>query len=229
MPTTLPLPELSVSAHGFAFVARFKAEQDIRHYLNGVRLEPHPAGGVMIVATNGHQLAAFHDAAGVCGREIILATPRALLAACGHRDADRLAVVGGRLIVQDHAPGGQSTIFEHAQFLERYVGPGHLEIEGKFPEWRRLFPKAEQLVPGAVGTLQARYVAKACEAGDWLATRLHRRRGICDVTHWSENVDRGKVFHRFGGIDHAVVLTMPLRYDPGLGPVPSFVTLKPEA
>lgn len=54
-------------------IAPFMAAQDIRYYLNGFLIERAERGGVYLVATNGHALAAIHDPQGILeGEESII-------------------------------------------------------------------------------------------------------------------------------------------------------------
>src|SRR5690606_12660465 len=71
----------------FAAIELYAAKNDIRYYLNGVRIEPHPQQGAVIVATNGYRLAAIHDPDGWCEEPIIVGDiPRSLVAACKAKD-----------------------------------------------------------------------------------------------------------------------------------------------
>ena len=59
-------------------------KNDIRFYLNGLRIEPSPLGGVIVVATDGSMMVMVHDINGYCSDPqgvVVRVTPQ-LLAAC---------------------------------------------------------------------------------------------------------------------------------------------------
>lgn len=116
-----------------ASVAQFKASRDIRYYLNGVYAEPIASGGVLLVATNGHALCMWRDKDGAADRPVILNTSTKLLNACTSKDAKHLQLVADRLTVTDENNN------------ELFVQPNRekWEVEGTFPDWKRVIPKTE--------------------------------------------------------------------------------------
>lgn len=140
-----------VSGIEFARVAHFRANGDIRYYLEGVLIERAPGGGVYLVACDGASMGVTHDPAGEiegAGRVIVKAT-RPLLAAAvkpnqGNKAKDPRQVVldGKRLTV---AAGFDCD----ATTGEFYVHPGPGIIEDRFPDWRRVLPDFDNLKPGA--------------------------------------------------------------------------------
>ncbi len=116
-----------------AATAQFKASADIRYYLNGVYAEPIASGGVLLVATNGHAMCMWRDTEGTVDRPVILRTGTKLLSACAHKDAKLLHLVADRLTVTDR------------NNKELFVQPNRekWEIEGTFPDWKRVIPKTE--------------------------------------------------------------------------------------
>lgn len=145
--------KLKINPHLFAAVAKFKATSDIRYYLNGVYVEPIASGGVLIVATNGHALCAWKDANGFAERPAILRTSPKLLAACADRKAESLHLDESRL-----------TVTEKVGF-ELYVQPRreNWEIEGNFPDWKRVIPKTEE-VATLFDALNPSYVSLVTQA-----------------------------------------------------------------
>jgi DNA polymerase-3 subunit beta len=72
-----------VTPHRFAAIHCFAATQDVRSYLNGVTIEPHPDKGVVIMATNGFHMGVIHDPDGWAARHIIVGDlSRQLIDAC---------------------------------------------------------------------------------------------------------------------------------------------------
>lgn len=60
-----------------------RAEKDVRYYLNGINVKPHPVlPGVLLTATNGHMAMMIHDEQGYASREFTLATNKQLINCC---------------------------------------------------------------------------------------------------------------------------------------------------
>lgn len=228
-----------VSAHGLAFVAGFRAKPpEYRHALEGVHVQPHPSGGVLLAATNAHQLAVFYDANGATDAAHVLRITPGLVTACRARTASRVHLVDGRLVahqVEHHLRHETGLFAEPSVALETFVQPGRpwLELSAidKFPDYLKLLPKdPDLLVEGALGLLNADYLAKACTAAAWLHSRTDQRRMPAAVTHWSDGREqhrgRGLVITRIAGLDHAIVATAPMRHDSRIRPLPNFTAAK---
>ena len=56
--------KINVNAALFAAVRTAMSKEETRYYLRGVFVEPHPYGGVLLVATDGHRLGIAHDPEG---------------------------------------------------------------------------------------------------------------------------------------------------------------------
>lgn len=126
-------------------IAPFMATNDIRFYLNGFLIE-RAKNGVYIVATNGHILAAIHDADGELdgADRVIVRRDAGLVSACRpkkHSVQNMVIIQNGRVSV---APdfGCECTA------VEKYVMPGSCFIEGKYPEWKKVVPDFAELKPG---------------------------------------------------------------------------------
>jgi len=140
--------KLRVSAKLVALVTPFMAKADIRYYLNGINVRPHPHGGAVICATNGHMLAAVHDPDGVCEHEVTLSISSGTVAALKARGN------GGRELVMRF---GRVAVLEGAD--EVSLQPGDPVVDGKFPQYQNLIPPAERLKPGLVGQFDTAYIA----------------------------------------------------------------------
>lgn len=154
---------LNLKARLVAAIAQFKASTDIRYYLNGVYVEPHPEGGVILVATNGHSLGIWHDASGEVGRPIIINVTKPLLAACaGGKEIDnrRLVDKNGRLTVVDKT---NAEIYIQGEHGKKF-GAEQYEIEGNFPDWRKVVPAIEPGRTQLFNVFQPQYLRQASEA-----------------------------------------------------------------
>lgn len=60
-----------------------RADKDVRYYLNGINVKPHPVlPGVLLTATNGHMAMMIHDEQGYASREFTLVTSKQLINCC---------------------------------------------------------------------------------------------------------------------------------------------------
>ena len=135
----------------FAAITLFMAKQDVRYYLNGVSVEPHPDGGVLLVATDGHRIGVLHDPDGWCESKFIVGNiSKALLLACKAKvrktdlhEAPAALWIGetGSLVVSLPvvAKGETAAHEEPADAfgpLVRFMCKTSI-VDGKFPDWRR--------------------------------------------------------------------------------------------
>lgn len=93
-----------VNAKYFAAATVFMAEKDVRYYLCGVCIQPHPEGGAAIVATNGYAMFVIRDPDAEVDREYIVGgISRQLVTACKTRKADHVYIMSD---MEGHATGG---------------------------------------------------------------------------------------------------------------------------
>ena len=52
---------MKISTSFYTVASLVAAKEDVRSYLKGVRIEPAPQGGALIVATDGHRILVAHD------------------------------------------------------------------------------------------------------------------------------------------------------------------------
>jgi hypothetical protein len=163
------MKDLNIKARLFAAVAVFKAQCDIRYYLNGVYVEPAPEGGAVIVDTNGHAMCVWRDpsATGI-ERPIIIATDSKLLQACQGSDLKRLVVRDERLAV---VLDDKEVFIQPIQ--KRKVAVPSWEIEGNFPDWVRVMPNAP--AHGVKGFFNLTYLSavdRAMKIGNTAAAKM---------------------------------------------------------
>lgn len=150
-----------VSADLFSRAALCVSAEHTRYYLNGVLLDAHPDGGVLLVAMDGHKLVAIRDPEGKIadGPAIIRAT-KTTLAAARRRLSLRELKEGGPLQVVVHgqrlAVAGEGYVSAVSavsggpdDFAAIAAEPNHVVkayqwcdtlIDGTFPDWKRLIP-----------------------------------------------------------------------------------------
>ena len=99
---------LSIDARAIPPLALFTAKNDIRYFLEGVCVFPHPERGVYVVATNGHCLAMWHDANGTTDKQRIIRVTKGLVDAAknGRRLGDRrLTIENDRIAIVEIVDG----------------------------------------------------------------------------------------------------------------------------
>lgn len=130
--------KIKLNANNLAAIYSHVAVNDVRYYLNGIQIEPSPDGrGVILVATNGHTLAAGYDAAATHDMPqagVIIELDNATVKACAKADdteAVEIDTVSGTI------SGNLKTGRSHVSLL----GIAKL-VDGRFPDWRRVVPKS---------------------------------------------------------------------------------------
>ena len=216
-----PATRLNINPGRFAFLANFASTEDTRFYLNGVYIEPHPAGGVVMVATDGHVMGVAHDPDGSCDAPAIISTQRKpaaiFLPPAPIRDRCRLEIA--RLTASQL--GGD-------RYLATRTGPtpkagaavGIVEvIDGVFPPWRGVVPWALMAdpTPGLAGAFNGQLLSRfaapyaRCDA----ALELRQRAAgdaalvIRDEMPWFVGVIMP--MHRSGGLGAGILALAPKR------------------
>jgi DNA polymerase III beta subunit, central domain len=196
-------------------VAPFRADRDIRYYLDGVYAEPHPEGGAVLVATNGHVMAMILSHNAIVQQPCIVKWTKGLDAAArkGQKNSPdaRLQIETERGNSRIMAPG------------ETYIEPGSATIDGRYPEWRKVIP--QNLAPGLPGCLQSKYLDLIM--GVKYPGVVTRKAGV-SFFHDTKPGDYHVVVARYEGIPDMAVVLMPMK--PSQPPVglPEWLTSKPD-
>lgn len=111
-----------------ARVSYAMAKQDVRYYLNGMLLE-WKAGSLLLVATDGHQLAAIGTQVGVDGGDGQVILPADTVAALGRLGQE----AGEEELRIDIAPNLVHVAMEGRELISKL-------IDGRYPDWRRVVP-----------------------------------------------------------------------------------------
>jgi hypothetical protein len=191
---------VSVPAIDLAAVMPFRAHGDVRYYLDGVLVEPCPEGGCMIVATEGHMLAAVHSP------EARADCPRILKVSEGLEEALKRMPSRNRVRVVS-VPDEKGRITLHDEGVECYVQARDPFIDGKYPDWRKVIPPVEYLKPGVPAALQALYLTRL-----WKASREERHRGVF-FSHDSRNPDMGVTVIQVVNRPELIILIMAMKFD----------------
>lgn len=205
--TAKPDSDFYCASRLFAFVAPFRALFDIRDYLQGVCFMPHPSGGVILAATDGHQLALAYDPDGYAKEQQVLSVSKEIVSAAARR-AEGFVYLSrtSRLLVADE------------MLKETFIQAGDPKIEGKFPDVSRVTPKVTGEHLGMKGAVNAAYLARMGRA----AATLRQRGDSVSMSHWQCDTNSA-VLTRFGASANVLVVTMPMRGEDLSAPMPAWV------
>lgn len=146
--------EITIDAHYAMMVQPFISKEETRYYLNGFWVQPHRSGGAVIVATDGHTMAACYDRSGHVDVPGIIQLSKTTLAACrlGKNESRRVLRVEG------------DTVSVYRNWDEEQnkgvlvAAEEGVVIDGDFPDWRKVIPP----LPTTFGTasLNASYMRR---------------------------------------------------------------------
>lgn len=175
----------------------FAAVGDIRYYLCGIYIEPHPDGGAILVATNGHVMMVIRDEFAHCSERALFKVSRDALKHCTERLKGNVTInpITERLTISGGYPVG-----------ELYVQPGKCLIDGpdKFPNYRKVLPKFDQLKRALADSLNNFYVITAAKAID-----INSKFGN-GMKFWQAS-NFGPVLVRYDRAPEYIVVIMPMR------------------
>jgi hypothetical protein len=200
-----------ISARDFARVLPFRANQDVRYYLNGVCVEPADDGGAVIVATNGHLLAAMRSPDTLVTERVIVNVTPAFATAVKKAGKSELAFIRAAtktstLEVVNSVPGNGRNKGNDIAFVK----PGAPFIDGKFPDWRKIMPTDEKIARGLPASYNADYLRQALDAV--CEGPKQRYRHLIQFYHASDAPQSSAAIIRMNGQDF-VCLVMPVRAD----------------
>lgn len=210
---------LVFDAAALAPVAMFMAKRDIRYYICGIHVMPHPEQGVYIVGTDGHRLAIWHDQKGQCDKPRTLTITTGLIAAAKKRTPRlferRISYENGRLVLAEWGEAEDNT--QHI-VNELYVQAGKADIDGTYPDIWRVIPKEDELSPGMHGSIQPQYLKQLGDVASILPGGSKRYASPYFFTKGTDG--NGAVLARYDGVQNFMVITMPLRSEWQLKAVP---------
>jgi hypothetical protein len=218
---------LTINANLFRIAARISSVEETRYYLNGVYVEPHEKG-VLLVAIDGHRLICIRDKDGEADAPAIIATSRELSKHCkpARRGEKRL------LHIQDD----QLSVLMSPKNSKVYEGiytRGHALIDGTFPDWRRCLPGPIGKAKLEAALFNSLYVAEFGHIGSELDLELDppvtRHEWHPPAMQIVSPDMGGPSLIRWPIIPQAFGVLMPMRFD-GLGPmeVPDWAGPVPE-
>lgn len=223
-PAPIEARRVRVDAKKFAATWNFVSAEPTRYYLNGVYIEPHVNGGVLMVATDGHTLAAIYDREGEANGQYICPVPPRMV---------RAARSGRRKLPLDtpqhlHFVGHAAYLTgQHGtdDFNPEAIGPAHIDIayapaiDATFPDWRRVIPKFLNDVwkskeGGYLFTLNGELISRVSDS-----VRLLSRTKVAPLSFYlGEHESQGPIMVRSGDAPDFFGLIMPMRGEPSAPP-----------
>ena len=118
------------------FTLNFAQADDVRRYLSGVRVEPHPKEGVVMVATDGRALAMAHDPEGSVSQPVTI-RPTELSKLPRYYGEARIGLrkVDGGLV---------GSVTTRGETLGRHLFD---DLGDFYPDWRKVVPWSSATAP----------------------------------------------------------------------------------
>lgn len=131
---------ITITADKLIKCGHFRSREETRYYLNGVFVEPHDEGA-LLVATDGYCLVTWLDRKGKCTAPAIVALPRYLTDLC--RPDRSLGPLFGERRRMVRVEDGTATVYDHV--TDKWKPPYDVTIgtvadcivDGTYPDWRR--------------------------------------------------------------------------------------------
>lgn len=195
-------------------VTPFMATNDVRHYLNGVLVEPYK-GHALLVATNGHWMAIYESEAARVDKPRILDLPRWFVAQVEKISrGESLDDAPEDLDDEEDPPCSPAepktlTISDQSAHLkiiepgqEWLVKPGKAFVEGKFPDWRKVLPDPSTLERGLFSPVAVQYLSALHRA-------VPNEREHPLFCYQQPNDPAKPIVFRFGNLPNLVIVLMP--------------------
>jgi hypothetical protein len=238
---TLPTSRVIVRAEMVLAFEPIISKEETRYYLNGVHIQPHPREGVIIVATDGHRLAALHaeDAIFSGNAEIWSLDWKGTVAKAMQtfKKCDRKSVLEGNFYVELSSAGGTTgnvALIHAPSAAEAGDAGGTLiiqlrmnVIDGTFPEWRRVCPRDTSLTEFKPAWFQGKYLRDCAAFGSEIGAAFNLTTSTCWMTILSQDIPEAPAVIRYSGLPQAFMVLMPVRGDkspePAQGGLPDWL------
>lgn len=134
------MTKIKTSTEYIQIVSRFISREETRYYLCGIHFQPHPKGGLVIVATDGHRLGAIYDKDGIFeGDPVTIPFGKDFLKSLEHRRATHYVWSENISRAKAHSEKIKEKFFaiDEPTLSMEYAKA----IDGTFPDWQRVIPK----------------------------------------------------------------------------------------
>lgn len=185
---------LAVSAECVGMALPFRAERDVRFYLNGIYIAPDPSGGAVIVATDNKAMAVVYDEDG-------RAPVGGMILPIGRGQASVLRK-GGRLFADAE---GRAFVTNASDAIVWIAAD--LKVQGDYPDFSRVLPPPDSLEPGLLSTCNPVLLDRIRRAREAQA----RSKYSAGTRWWHQKSDPYHGASVASIADNAIAVVMPLR------------------
>lgn len=194
----------TVNAKALAAATLFQARLDVRYYLNGVLITPHPECGVNIVATDGHRMVVVTDSTGTCQQDMILKVEPASVSKMKQAAMKEVEVLKENnevfCKVTGQTKGGVLT--KHISYAEI--------IDGRFPDWKAVIKDKLPDQPARFAQVNSTYLKDFCEASKIISEK--RINGVSVMNGMTKDDPVSVIFSDAANVNlHMRGIIMPLR------------------
>lgn len=156
-----------------AAASKFQSADETRYYLHGVYFEPSAQGGVIVVATDGQAMIVLHDPDGFASRPAIIKfqpnfvsnLKREIRARKKQNEAPQVEVDSVEGTTWLHTLKIAPSPDNPADLIIRHVA----EIDGSFPNWRKIVPPAREGDPDELAIIAPRLVRRIADAASLIS------------------------------------------------------------
>jgi len=133
-----------INAKYYSEAGAFTSKEESRYVLRAIRVEPHPEGGAVIIATDGHTLGLFYDADAICDESVQIEFKKEIARFCEPSTQKDKTVFVRLMQIEDgltivEALSGTSYDEEPLSRIVRFF---EVHAKGSFPDWRMVLPTA---------------------------------------------------------------------------------------
>lgn len=176
----------------------FKASNDIRGYLNGIHVEPHKDGGIILVATNGASMLLVRDITGFCAESMTFHVQNGLSRFCAkNKSTVNVNQITERLTITE---GGN----------ELFIQPGKCSVNGKYPDFYRVLPDFTKLVRGGSSAARSLLMSEAFRAHPDFNSKYANCPGCINIWQEKETANSALIIE-YLGYPEMVGIVMPMR------------------
>lgn len=197
-----------------------------RYYLHGIYVEPHPDGGVLLVATDGHTAGIAYDAEGSANGPWICKIGSHLKRAVHSAIRSGEAKVRGERLIHFIGDTGYVTsrFFTRGKEDPGKLGPHHLAaefvpaIDGTYPDWAKTCLKSPLHLstsnvlhagPAFTPNFNGEFINRFVQAG-MIANPGFRRRNVQAIRMWPTGVE-GPAIVQISGVHDFWGVLMPMK------------------
>ena len=156
------------NANLFRIAYACASTDETRDYLQGVYVEPHPQGGVLLVTTDGHRMLVVRDETGFADETAVIKLKKDALKHCKSKRGDcrEIVIDSGMNEAAIRLVSGTADEPEYSPLAIAY----RVRVDGPYPDYRRVIP---QTFEGGMPAFNGGYLGSFGDIGKDLAEHVH--------------------------------------------------------